>query len=144
MRGRAMISYEHNRYGEPVLRRQQAVQDSREMSVTYTYDGKNRLLSGEGDSYTYDELSNIVTRGSDKTYTYQQSGVGDQMRLASFNDGTTTYTYEYDDDDQSQSGQGNVTAITSKLDDLKYDDLNRLGEVTHPDDQVDPRCEQDR
>ena len=76
-----------------------------------THDGKNRLLSGEGDGYTYDELSNIVTRGSDKTYTYQQSGVGDQMRVASFNDGTTTYTYEYDESTE-QSGQGNITAIT--------------------------------
>jgi hypothetical protein len=59
------------------------------IDYTYTFDGMNRLSSGEDETQPYDALSNLVTKGTDK-YTYQDPDDenSDQMRLASFNDGT--------------------------------------------------------
>jgi RHS repeat-associated protein len=90
---------------------------------TYTYDGMNRLVDGEGESTDYDELSNLSARGT-KRYTYQDAGTGgkNQMRLESFFDGANTFSYGYDNN-------GNIASISNRFSSLVYDALNRLREV---------------
>ncbi len=50
------------------------------------------MVSGEGESITYDELSNILLRGT-KQYTYQEPKQSNQNqnRLLKFENGATTY-----------------------------------------------------
>jgi RHS repeat-associated protein len=84
----------------------------------------NRLSSGEDKTNTYDELSNLVTKGTDK-YIYQDPDEddSDQMRLELFNDGTN-HEYTYDEN-------GNPTEITNKFSSLEYDNLNMLRRIVH-------------
>ena len=92
------------------------------ISDIYTYDGMNRLASGEGNNNTFDELSNLAAQGNSR-YIYQDptdSG-NDQMRLQSFNDGTEQ-DYSYDAD-------GNTTAISNRFSSLTYDNLGRLRQI---------------
>ena len=97
---------------------------------TYAYDGMNRQLSGEGDEYSYDEISNILSDGSN-TCEYQSIGEEkNQMRLKTYNDGSSDYDYTYDDN-------GNTESISGKFSDFEYDSFNRLRTVTHADDTVD-------
>ncbi len=95
----------------------------------YSYDGLNRMVIGEAESCAYDELSNLVRRGS-RTYAYQPSGERDhsQMRLAVFNDGSE-HAFSYD-------REGNLVAVGGGFGELEYDNLGRLREVTH-DAQTD-------
>ncbi len=102
----------------------------------YTYDGMDRLLSGEGEEYRFDELSNIVAKGADN-YSYERSGVGHQMRVASFTSGGTTHEYTYDAPGTSQIGQGNPIEITNRFPSLEYDEFNRLRELTRTDSSED-------
>ena len=98
-------------------------------SSNYTYDGMHRMVIGEAESYAYDELSNLSRRGS-TTYRYQPAGERDknQMRLAMFNDGSD-HALGYD-------REGNVVSVEDRFDELVYDNLGRLREVTH-DSQTD-------
>ncbi len=97
----------------------------------YSYDGMNRLTSGEGEDFKYDEISNLLNRGN-KSYEYQSSGEGtSQMRLKSFKVGTASpsvYTYDKN---------GNPTVVTGKFNSLIYDDFNRLREITRSDGKID-------
>ena len=90
----------------------------------YLYDGMNRLSSGEDETNTYDEISNLVTKGTGK-YQYQDPDEdnSDQMRLASFDNGTQ-HSYTYD-------ANGNPMAITNQFTSLSYDNLNMLRQIVH-------------
>jgi RHS repeat-associated protein len=93
-------------------------------SSNYSYDGLHRMVIGEAESYAYDELSNLSRRGS-RTYTYQAAGERDQnqMRLAAYNDGSE-HALGYD-------REGNVVSLEDRFDELVYDNLGRLREITH-------------
>jgi RHS repeat-associated protein len=97
------------------------------INYTYTYDGMDRLISGEDASNSYDELSNLVTQGV-ATYIYQDiddSTSNDQMRLASFNNGRGTFnSYLYD-------ANGNPTSISNRFTSLSYDYLNALRQIIY-------------
>ena len=110
--------------GNIINRQEPALSPVPAIDYDYEYDGMNRLSSGEGDSETYDELSNLVTRGA-ATYQYQDPDEDgqDQMRLAKFNNGTE-YDYTYD-------ANGNPTAVTNKFTSLSYDNLNSLRQIVH-------------
>ena len=65
------------------------------------------------------------------------------MRIAGVQDGTTELFYEYDENVR-QTGQGNFSKVAVEVGGSpvgestgRYDDFNRLREVTHPDDQLD-------
>ena len=93
---------------------------------TYSYDGMNRLASGEGSSEAYDQLSNLVVQGL-ASYTYQNIRVAgsDQMRLATFNNGQgTTRSYSYD-------ANGNPTAVANQFTSLSFDNLNMLRQIVY-------------
>jgi RHS repeat-associated protein len=108
-----------------IMRRQEPAQSpASAIDYAYTYDGMNRLSAGEGESETYDDLSNLVTKGTAK-YVYQDpdEANSDQMRLASFNDGTQ-HDYTYD-------ANGNPTSITNKFSSLAFDNLNMLRRIVH-------------
>lgn len=108
-----------------ITRRQEPAQSpAPAMDYDYTFDGMNCLSSGEDESQTYDELSNLVTKG-DAKYTYQDPDDegGDQMRLAEFNDGTE-HEYTYDDN-------GNPIEVTDRFSELNYDNLNLLRSIEH-------------
>jgi RHS repeat-associated protein len=94
------------------------------IDYTYSFDGMNRLSSGEEETQTYDELSNLTTKGAAK-YIYQDPDKenGDQMRLASFNDGTQ-HEYTYD-------ANGNPVSVSNKFSALSYDNLNSLRQIVH-------------
>jgi RHS repeat-associated protein len=94
------------------------------IDYTYTFDGMNRLSSGEDETQTYGELSNLVTKG-DAKYVYQDPDDenSDQMRLASFNDGTQ-HEYTYD-------ANGNPVSVSNKFSALSYDNLNLLRQIVH-------------
>jgi hypothetical protein len=106
------------------------------VQYSYEYDGMNRLTKGDGENITYDELSNIKTRGTgtseeaDKVYDYQiVSDSTNKMRLSTFTDGGTPSSYSYDD-------EGNVTTISGRFakvgeDGIIYDYLNRLREIRY-------------
>ena len=98
-------------------------------SSNYSYDGLHRMGIGEAESYAYDELSNLSRRGS-RTYTYQAAGERDknQMRLAAYNDGSE-HALGYD-------REGNLVSLEDRFDELVYDNLGRLREITH-DSQTD-------
>ena len=85
----------------------------------------NRLSSGEGPPKFYDELSNLVALGAN-SYIYQdpsESDLNDQMRLASFNNGTV-YEYTYD-------SNGNPITISNRFTSLSYDNLNALRQIVY-------------
>ncbi len=90
----------------------------------YEYDGMNRLASGEGETNTFDEISNLVTKGT-ATYLYQDPDEPncDQMRLDKFNNGTE-YRYTYD-------ANGNPVQIQNRFTSLSYDNLNALRQIVH-------------
>jgi RHS repeat-associated protein len=99
---------------------------------TYGYDGMNRLVGGEGEATSYDEVSNLSVRGT-KRYSYQSAGEEgeSQMRLESFDDGSNSFIYGYDNN-------GNVVSISDRFDSLVYDTMNRLREVSyHGSSQLD-------
>ncbi|OGK12443.1 MAG: hypothetical protein A2Y63_00720 [Candidatus Riflebacteria bacterium RBG_13_59_9] len=98
----------------------------------YGYDGMNRLVSGEGEDTSYDELSSLSVRGP-KRYSYQSAGEEgeSQMRLESFDDGSNSFSYGYDNN-------GNVVSISGRFDSLVHDTMNRLREVSyHGSSQLD-------
>ena len=101
-------------HSEPALAPVPAINNS------YVYDGMTRLLSGEGIGETYDQLSNLTAQGA-SSYIYQNpsQSASDQMRLASFNNGSTLFAYGYD-------ANGNPTSITNRFSLLSYDNLNCL------------------
>jgi len=88
----------------------------------------NRLLTAEGNNYTYDELSNLKTVGFDKSYTYEQAGTGNQMRLLHYTNKVYDYHYHYDNN-------GNITKVEGRFDygtsPMIYDGNNRLREITY-------------
>ena len=90
---------------------------------SFAYDGMNRLVDDDGEPTSYDEISNLSARGA-RRYSYQSAGEGaqSQMRLSSFDDGSSTWDYSYDNN-------GNITSISSRFDSLVYDVMNRLREV---------------
>jgi RHS repeat-associated protein len=94
---------------------------------TYVYDGMDRLISGEGVSESYDELSNLITQGV-ATYVYQDpddNSINDQMRLATFNNGLgTAFGYVYD-------ANANPTSVSNKFTSLSYDNLNALRQIVY-------------
>jgi YD repeat-containing protein len=103
---------------EPALSPVQAINNA------YIYDGMTRLLSGEGSSQAYDELSSLVSLGS-ASYAYQDpnSPTGDQMRLATFNNGTL-FSYSYD-------ANGNPVGIANRFSSLSYDNLSMLRQIIY-------------
>jgi RHS repeat-associated protein len=108
-----------------ITRRQEPAQSpAPAIDYNYTYDGMNHLSSGESETNTYDELSNLITKGTDK-YVYQDPDDEEsiQMRLASFNDGTQ-HDYTYDDN-------SNPMQITNRFSSLSYDNLNMLRQIVH-------------
>jgi RHS repeat-associated protein len=95
------------------------------INYLYTYDGMNRLISGEGDTEAYEELSNLAVRGSN-FYIYQDpSEPGqEQMRLAQAVVGGVTYTYGYD-------SNGNISSVQNKFASVSYDNLNNLRQIVY-------------
>ncbi len=118
------ISITRDFIGNITRRQEPALSPAPAIDYAYQYDGMNRLSSGEGEAETYDDLSNLVTKGSAK-YVYQDTDEADsdQMRLVSFDDGTR-HDYTYD-------ANGNPTEITNRFASLSYDNLNSLRRIVH-------------
>jgi RHS repeat-associated protein len=75
-------------------------------------------------------LSNLVARGGGAAYTYQDytDPNQDQMRLATFYDGTNQYNYLYD-------ANGNPVSVSKgagwKFSSLSFDNLNHLRQIVY-------------
>jgi RHS repeat-associated protein len=89
--------------------------------TAFSYDGMDRLNV----SYTYDAINNI-TAGPSATYTYRPIGAWNTMQLATATIGGTARTVSDD------GNLGNITAISGKLTELKYDAFNRLISLKDP------------
>jgi hypothetical protein len=117
------ITFTRDFMGNITRRQEPAQSPAPALDYPYSYDGMDRMLTGEGESCVYDELSNLKSRGASKSYVYQNAGPGNnQMRLKNYNDGTS-YDYTYD-------ASGNVVSVGSKHT-FVYDNLNRLRELTN-------------
>ena len=124
------ITLTRNFVGDILTRVEPANAPAPAINYAYTYDGMRRLTSGEGDKEAYDELSNIAARANGVAYTYQdptEEG-SDQMRVATFNDGTNEYVYSYD-------ANGNPVSVSKgsgwRFSALAFDYLNRLRQVVY-------------
>jgi RHS repeat-associated protein len=117
------ITFTRDFVGNITRRQEPAQAPAPALDYPYTYDGMDRMVTGEGESCVYDELSNLKSRGGSKNYVYQNAGSGyNQMRLKNYNDGTS-YDYAYDEN-------GNVVSVSGRYT-MVYDNLNRLREITN-------------